>query len=90
MKRNSVETPHIPVLLDEVLESFKDVGEGYFVDCTLGYAGHSSEMLVKYENLKHIGIDRDDEALAFSKKRLEPYAGAADFIKVLSQMYFLH
>jgi 16S rRNA (cytosine1402-N4)-methyltransferase len=66
-------TPHIPVLLDEVLESFKDVGEGYFVDCTLGYAGHSSEMLARYANLKHIGIDRDDEALAFSKKRLEPY-----------------
>jgi 16S rRNA (cytosine1402-N4)-methyltransferase len=68
-----VQTPHIPVLLDEVLESFKDVGEGYFVDCTLGYAGHSSEILARYENLKHIGIDRDDEALAFSKKRLAPY-----------------
>ena len=68
-----MQTPHIPVLLDEVLASFKDVGEGYFVDCTLGYAGHSSEMLAKYENIKHIGIDRDDEALAFSKKRLEPF-----------------
>ncbi len=68
-----METPHIPVLLDEVLDSFKDVGEGYFVDCTLGYAGHSSEILVKYPHLKHIGIDRDDEALAFSGKRLEPF-----------------
>ncbi len=68
-----METPHIPVLLNEVLESFKGVGEGYFVDCTLGYAGHSSEILAKYKNLKHIGIDRDDEALAFSKKRLKPY-----------------
>jgi len=68
-----VETPHIPVLLDEVLDSFKDVNEGYFVDCTLGYAGHSSEMLKKYEIIKHIGIDRDDEALVFSKKRLEPF-----------------
>ncbi len=68
-----METPHIPVLLNEVLESFKGVGEGYFVDCTLGYAGHSSEILAKYKQLKHIGIDRDDEALAFSKKRLKPY-----------------
>ncbi len=68
-----METPHIPVLLDEVLESFKDVEEGYFVDCTLGYAGHSSEMLAKFPHFKHIGIDRDDEALAFSKKRLEPF-----------------
>ena len=76
-----METPHIPVLLDEVLESFKDVGEGYFVDCTLGYAGHSSEMLARYENLKHIGIDRDDEALAFSKKRLEPYKDRSTLYK---------
>ena len=76
-----MQTPHIPVLLDEVLTSFKDVGEGYFVDCTLGYAGHSSEMLVKYENLKHIGIDRDDEALAFSKKRLAPFSERSTLYK---------
>ena len=76
-----MQTPHIPVLLDEVLESFKDVGEGYFVDCTLGYAGHSSEILARYTNLKHIGIDRDDEALAFSKKRLEPYEGRSTLYK---------
>jgi 16S rRNA (cytosine1402-N4)-methyltransferase len=76
-----MQTPHIPVLLDEVLESFKDVGEGYFVDCTLGYAGHSSEMLARYEGLKHIGIDRDDEALDFSKKRLEPFEGRSTLYK---------
>jgi len=68
-----VETPHIPVLLDEVLESFSGVPEGYFVDCTLGYAGHSSEILQRYTHLKHIGIDRDDEALAFSRERLKPF-----------------
>ena len=76
-----MKTPHIPVLLDEVLDSFSSVNEGYFVDCTLGYAGHSSEMLKKYDNIKHIGIDRDDEALAFSKKRLEPYEGRSKLYK---------
>jgi len=76
-----MQTPHIPVLLDEVLESFSTVPEGYFVDCTLGYAGHSSEMLAKYTHLKHIGIDRDDEALAFSKNRLEPFTGRSTLYK---------
>ena len=76
-----MQTPHIPVLLNEVLKSFEDVGEGYFVDCTLGYAGHSSEMLARYENLKHIGIDRDDEALVFSKKRLEPFSSRSTLYK---------
>ena len=63
-------TPHIPVLLQEVLLGFKNIKSGYFVDCTLGYAGHSTAILERYEHLKHIGIDRDDEALAFSKDRL--------------------
>ena len=68
-----MEIPHIPVLLEEVLESFKEVPAGYFVDCTLGYAGHSFEILSRFSQLKHIGIDRDDEALAFSRKRLAPF-----------------
>jgi len=76
-----LDTPHIPVLLNEVLESFSTVPEGYFVDCTLGYAGHSSEMLKKYAQLRHIGIDRDDEALAFSKERLLPFAERSTLYK---------
>jgi len=76
-----LETPHIPVLLNEVLDSFKDVPKGYFVDCTLGYAGHSSEILAKFTQLKHIGIDRDDEALDFSRKRLEPFNGRSTLYK---------
>jgi len=66
--------PHIPVLLKEVIDSFKGVGDGYFVDCTLGYGGHSKEMLKQYPNIQHIGIDRDDEALEFSKDRLSQYS----------------
>ncbi len=65
--------PHIPVLLDEVLEGFSTIQEGYFIDCTLGYAGHSEAMLERYKHIKHIGIDRDSEALVFSKARLEPF-----------------
>ncbi|AKF25331.1 16S rRNA methyltransferase [Sulfurovum lithotrophicum] len=76
-----MEIPHIPVLLEEVLESFEGVPKGYFVDCTLGYAGHSSEILKRYDHLKHIGIDRDDEALAFSRKRLEPFSDRSTLYK---------
>lgn len=73
--------PHIPVLLSEVLDGFSNINEGYFVDCTLGYAGHSEAMLKTYEQIKHIGIDRDDEALAFSKERLIPYADRSTLYK---------
>jgi len=73
--------PHIPVLLNEVINSFKDIGNGDFIDCTLGYAGHSFEMLKKYPNINLIGIDRDDEALAFSKKRLEAFKDRVTLLK---------
>ncbi len=73
--------PHIPVLLDEVLDGFSSIKEGYFVDCTLGYAGHSEAMLMKYEQIKHIGIDRDDEALAFSKERLSKFTERSKLYK---------
>ena len=65
--------PHIPVLLDEVIESFKNLNDGFVVDCTLGYAGHSSVILNKYPNINLIGIDRDQEALDFSNNRLKEY-----------------
>jgi 16S rRNA (cytosine1402-N4)-methyltransferase len=68
-----VSTPHIPVLPEEVLQSFSGVGEGYFVDCTLGYAGHSALILERYPQLKQIGIDRDQEAIEYSHKRLANY-----------------
>ena len=66
-----MDSPHIPVLLEEVLDSFKDIEKGYFVDCTVGYGGHSSKILDLYKDkIELICIDRDDEALNFSKKRL--------------------
>ncbi len=80
-ERLRVQSPHIPVLLEEVLESFKDCDEGYFVDCTLGYAGHSYAVLEAHPRLRHIGIDRDDEALEFSGKRLAPFAERSTLVK---------
>ncbi|WP_298790136.1 16S rRNA (cytosine(1402)-N(4))-methyltransferase, partial [uncultured Campylobacter sp.] len=34
-------SPHVPVLLNEVLQAFEDIKSGVIVDCTLGYGGHS-------------------------------------------------
>jgi len=66
----SDKSPHIPVLYNEVLDSFSGIKDGYFVDCTLGYAGHSYGILDNYDNIKHLGIDRDSEALEFSSNKL--------------------
>jgi 16S rRNA (cytosine1402-N4)-methyltransferase len=77
-----VESPHIPVLLDETVALFDDIDEeGWFVDCTLGYAGHSAAVLERHPKLRHIGIDRDDEALAFSRRRLASYGERSKLVK---------
>lgn len=67
------EIPHIPVLYREVLETFAPCGDGWIVDCTMGYGGHSSLLLEKNPAISLIGIDQDPTAIAFSSKRLEPF-----------------
>ena len=69
-----MEAPHLPVLLEPVLESFASIRPGWLVDCTLGYAGHSSALLAHHPHLKLVGIDRDPTALTFSGERLAPYS----------------
>jgi 16S rRNA (cytosine1402-N4)-methyltransferase len=72
--------PHKPVLLNETVNLFKDIKDGYFIDCTLGFGGHSEAMLEKYPNIKLIGIDQDKDAMEFAKKRLSKYASRVEFI----------
>ena len=76
---NSV--PHIPVLFNEVLDVFSNINDGYIIDCTLGYAGHSFGIISSNENIQLICNDQDDEALEFSKQRLSKYASRVTFNK---------
>ena len=73
--------PHIPVLYKETIEAFKSIKDGYIIDCTTGFAGHSSGLLNSNEKVKLICNDQDDEALAFSKKRLEEFSSRVIFNK---------
>jgi len=73
--------PHIPVLYREVIESFKNIDEGIVIDCTMGYAGHSSMILEANPNIQLIAIDQDQTAIDFSTKRLEIYGERAKIKK---------
>jgi len=73
--------PHIPVLFNEVIDIFKDIEDGYIIDCTLGYGGHSLGILQSNPNVKLICNDQDDEALEFSKNRLKEYQDRVIFSK---------
>ena len=73
--------PHVPVLYEETINAFKNINNGYIIDCTTGFAGHSSGLLSSNKNINLICNDQDDEALAFSKKRLEEFSSRVIFNK---------
>jgi 16S rRNA (cytosine1402-N4)-methyltransferase len=62
-------------MLNEVKSIFEALKNGYLIDCTLGYAGHTHALLSKKKLLHAIGCDRDKEAIEFSKERLEEFGG---------------
>ena len=70
-----LECYHRPVLLNEVIEGLNVQDGGIYYDATVGGGGHSYEILASGKDVRLIGTDRDDEAIAAATKRLEPFAG---------------
>ena len=68
-----MEFKHEPIMLNECIDNLSIKKDGIYVDGTLGGAGHSSRIIERIESGLLIGVDRDLEAIAASKKRLEKY-----------------
>ena len=62
---------HISVLLNECIENLNLKDDSVIVDCTLGYGGHSSEILKRITKGKLYSFDQDDEAIKSAKNRLD-------------------
>lgn len=60
---------HRPVLLQEVVHGLAVTKGKTYIDATLGFGGHSEEIIAHGGNV--IGIDQDETALASAKGRLE-------------------
>ena len=76
-----MEFSHVPVLLEECIDGLNINPDGIYVDGTLGGAGHSSEICKRLSpNGMLIGIDRDEEALRVSSKRLEGFDCKKTFV----------
>ncbi len=62
---------HKSVLLDECIEALNIQPNGIYVDCTAGGGGHSAKILDKLSGGTLIAIDKDEDALAACKQRLQ-------------------
>lgn len=72
---------HISVLLDECLEYLNLQEDSMIVDATLGYGGHSSEILKKISKGFLFAFDQDQEAIDFSQTRLKAIGSNYEIIK---------
>ena len=61
---------HKSVLLEECIENLNLKDNSIIVDCTLGYGGHSSEILSRIPNGKLYAFDQDKDAIKYSTDRL--------------------
>jgi 16S rRNA (cytosine1402-N4)-methyltransferase len=72
---------HIPVMVKEVITHLLPISPAedndgklpMYIDATLGGGGHSKAILEKISNGIVIGLDIDNDAIEFSKKRLKHY-----------------
>lgn len=71
---------HEPVMLEEVLEWLLVERRGVYVDGTVGGGGHA-EAILKNTDAMLVGIDWDDDALAFAEKRLRKFGSRKILIK---------
>ena len=65
---------HKSVLLDESIAYLDIKDDSIIVDCTLGYAGHSSEILKRIPKGHLYSFDQDNEAIEYSTKKLKNIA----------------
>ena len=64
---SSLESPHIPVMLNEVIKISSPLNGGVYIDCTFGGGGYSKQLL-KFSKTIVKGLDRDSEVKEIGKK----------------------
>jgi len=73
---------HISVLYDETIEMLNVNEKGFYVDLTMGGAGHSSGICERLSSLGHfIGVDQDDFVFKGAEERLKDFKCHKQFVR---------
>jgi 16S rRNA (cytosine1402-N4)-methyltransferase len=73
--------PHVPVLLDEVLEWLDVKPDGTYIDATLGAGGHSAAIASRLASGKLISLDQDEQAIALAAERLKKFGTTVKLVE---------
>lgn len=79
-----MKTIHYSVLLNESIEGLNIKDDGVYVDCTLGYAGHSKVILEKIKKGYLYAFDEDESATEYSQNAL---ASIGDNFKIFRKNF---
>ena len=72
---------HYSVMLQEAIDGLNIKEDGIYVDCTCGYAGHSSEILKRLKSGFLYAFDQDQEAIDYSSEKLSKISDNFKIIK---------
>lgn len=72
---------HKSVLLNESIENLNIKDSGIYVDATMGYGGHSKEILKRNKCGYLYGFDQDEDAVNYSNNFLKEYGDNFTIIK---------
>ena len=76
-----MEYNHIPVMLNEAIEGLDIKEGGIYVDCTMGGAGHSKEILKRLTSGHLYCFDQDDYAIERGNEVLKEISSNYTIIK---------
>lgn len=76
-----MEFHHLPVMLGECIEGLNIKPDGIYVDCTVGGAGHSKEIVKRLtKGGRLIAVDKDEDALLTAGERLNEFKNQVSFL----------
>ena len=70
---------HVPVLSRELIEGLDIRPGGHYLDATVGGGGHTQLILAAAPDVRVTAIDRDEDAIAAAKAKLEQYSDQVQF-----------
>ncbi len=72
---------HIPVMLNEAVESMRIKSGGVYVDMTFGGGSHTRRILDSDDSIKVYSFDQDDDAIANAESVSRDYGDRFTFVK---------